>query len=93
MVKHLTQSDTLKAHVSRHGSSVQVLVASYFFDFKSIPLARSVEGMLRALLFQILKLRQASFPKVVSKFLELKKGVKDFTWQRRNIEELFSPSS
>lgn len=72
-----------------HSGGAQLVIATYFLDFQGSALARSVEGMMRSLLHQILKQLPQLQKAVLPHFEEIRQTRRQFVWRRSDLERAF----
>ncbi|KAL1611827.1 hypothetical protein SLS60_000047 [Paraconiothyrium brasiliense] len=88
MMKYLVE--TLPSHVPRKRSDPLPIVASYFIGFDRSDVAKSIVGILRSLLRQILKASPSMIAALSPIYLEKKQTEAKFVWTQIDLEECFS---
>lgn len=66
-----------------------LILAVHFFDHEGDDLAKSVAGLLRSLLFQLLRARPQLFDVISSRHLEMKRFHAELSWSRKDLETAF----
>ncbi|KAJ9637283.1 hypothetical protein H2199_007570 [Coniosporium tulheliwenetii] len=93
IMKYLSSSrqrfHDLARQTQGHSRGAQLVIATYFLYFKGSALARSVEGMMRPLLHQILKQLPQLHKAVLLHFEEIRRTRKEFAWRRSDLERAF----
>lgn len=67
-----------------------LLTISYFFDFRASSIARSIEGLLRSLLWQLLREHKAPFESIIDVYRDMRKFHSHPAWSRRDLESSFA---
>ncbi|KAK3361096.1 hypothetical protein B0T24DRAFT_539233 [Lasiosphaeria ovina] len=70
-----------------NGSCFNITFASHFFQFDGSGLSRSLEGMLRSLLWQVLYQREEALLALMPMFLGLKSTQSTLSWQQRTLKK------
>ena len=66
-----------------------MMVVTHFFDYDGNELERSIEGLLRSLLFQILQGRPRLLDVILPKFFEKRQFHANFSWSAHDLRALF----
>jgi Ankyrin repeat len=74
---------------SASSQSAQPLTASYFFDFRASDLARSIEGLLRSLLWQLLRQDTKFYKPVMPIYQDIESFKSRFAWTRHDLQLAF----
>lgn len=71
------------------GENEQPLIAAHFFDYKGGDLARSLEGLLRSLLYQVLRGRPTLFEVILPTYNNIKELHSTFSWSLEDLKTVF----
>lgn len=86
LMKYLVKNDErLKAQLGE-----SLFIIKYFFDFRASSTAKSIEGLLRSLIWQLLRSCKASFESVISVYQDMKSFHSYIAWTRPVLELLIS---
>ncbi|KAN0110089.1 hypothetical protein V8E51_006476 [Hyaloscypha variabilis] len=93
LMKFILQQPSIKSHLQKWAGDFDLLITSYYAWVAGSDLQKSCEGLMRTLLYQILRLNPSLIPEVAprrwSLFVTLRSIVKMPPWQRWEIEESF----
>ena len=92
LMKFLMGNPKVKTELSTrelHHHSKEPIIVGYFLDFNSGTLARSISGILRSLLWQVLQIQPALISTVLPRYRKKSSVEKRLAWSEQELEEVF----
>jgi ankyrin repeat protein len=89
LMKHIFWHPTFRDHIWRTAEPRRVVIAGHFFDHKTEGLGRSMEGLYRSIIWQLLQREPRLFTHVLKVFSELQSYQGAVSWTRHDLEQIF----
>ncbi|KAH8891229.1 hypothetical protein GQ53DRAFT_151968 [Thozetella sp. PMI_491] len=83
-MKHIASS--IRSMHKKSPEAAFSVVATHFFRFDGSPLERSIEGFLRAILWQVLRRHEQTFETLMPLFFDIKLNRSTVTWKANDLE-------